>query len=69
MNAKFEWFGLSVARKHIYFYLLLIATSIFTNNVKESLLGADVFSNETTEQLERWGDQLSEGEDSLASLQ
>jgi len=66
MNAKFEWFGFSVARKHIYFYLVLIATSLCVNNLKDSLLGAAVFENAATEQLDQWRDQMSEGEDSLA---
>lgn len=39
MNAKFEWFGFSVARKHVYFYSLLLAGSMFANTMKEQLLG------------------------------
>ena len=68
MNAKFEWFGFAVARKHIYFYLLLIGTSLCANSMKESLLGAAVFDSPATEQLEQWRDQMSEGEGSLGSL-
>jgi hypothetical protein len=41
MDAKFEWFGFSVARKHIYFYTLLILCSIFANGMKEQLLPTD----------------------------
>jgi hypothetical protein len=67
MNAKFEWFGFSVARKHVYFYVLLIATSLAANTMKESLLGGAVFAEETREQLAHWSDQLSAGEQSLAS--
>jgi hypothetical protein len=33
MNGTFEWYGFSVARKHVYFYSLLILTSIFTHNL------------------------------------
>jgi hypothetical protein len=39
MNAKFEWFGFSVARKHVYFYAILAATTLAANSVKDSLIG------------------------------
>jgi hypothetical protein len=39
MNSKFEWFGISVARKHVYFYSLLIVGSIFANTMKEEFVG------------------------------
>ena len=39
MNAKFQWFGFSIARKHVYFYALLAATTLAANSVKYSLIG------------------------------
>jgi hypothetical protein len=38
MNAKFEWLGLSVARKHVYFYSLLIVGTMFANTMKEQIM-------------------------------
>lgn len=38
MNAKFEWLGFSVARKHVYFYTLLIAATVFVNSMKDQLV-------------------------------
>ena len=38
MNAKFEWLGFSVARKHVYFYTLLIAATVFANSMKDQLI-------------------------------
>lgn len=67
MNAKFQWFGFSVARKHIYFYTLLIATSLFANTLKDSLLGGPVIASETTQQLAEFRAQW-EAEQSLNSL-
>ena len=69
MNAKFEWFGFSVARRHVYFYLALIATSLCANTMKDSLLGENVLDSRTTEQLAEMRQQLDSAEDSLASLQ
>ena len=66
-DAKFEWFGFSIARQHVYFYVLLIATSLAANTMKESLLGSPVFVDETREQLNQWAEQLRAGEESLAS--
>jgi hypothetical protein len=68
MNAKFQWFGFSIARKHLYFYLLLIAASVCANTMKDSILGTAGFSKETQEQLEQWREHLDEGQDVLASL-
>lgn len=39
MNAKFEWFGFSVARKHVYFYSLLIVASLLANTIKDQFNG------------------------------
>jgi hypothetical protein len=52
MNAKFEWFGFSVARKHVYFYTLLVAVSICANSLKSQLIGpteAELASSQMTE--------------------
>jgi hypothetical protein len=68
MNAKFEWFGFSVARRHVYFYLALIATSLCANSLKDSLLGENVLDSRTTEQLTEMRQQLGHAEDSFASL-
>ena len=68
MNAKFEWFGLSVARRHVYFYLALISTSICANSMKDSLLGENVLDSRTTEQLAEMRQQLENARDPLAGL-
>ena len=68
MNAKFEWFGFSVARRHVYFYLALIATSLCANSMKDSLLGESMLDSRTTQQLAEMRQQLDAAEDSLASL-
>ena len=68
MNAKFEWFGLSVARRHVYFYLALIATSLCAHSVKDSLLGENVLDSRTTEQLTQTRQLLDAARDPLASL-
>jgi hypothetical protein len=67
MNTKFEWFGFSVARRHVYFYLALIATSICANSMKDSLLGENVLDSRATKQLEEMRQQL-ENADPFASL-
>ena len=69
MNAKFEWFGLSVARRHVYFYLALITTSLCANSMKDSLLGETVLDSRTTEQLAEMRQQMDNADDSLASFQ
>ena len=69
MNAKFQWFGFSVARKHIYFYTLLIATSLFANVMKDSLLGGPVLDSKTTEQLAEFKAQWGETQEALASFE
>ena len=68
MNAKFQWFGFSVARRHVYFYLALITTSLCANSMKDSLLGESMLDSRTTQQLAEMRQQLDEAEDSLASL-
>ena len=68
MNAKFEWFGFSVARRHVYFYLALITTSLCANTMKDSLLGENVLDSRTVAQLEELREHMAEAEDSIASL-
>jgi hypothetical protein len=68
MNAKIEWFGFSVARRHVYFYLALIATSLFANTMKDSLLGENVLDSRTTGQLAEMRQQLDNAPDPFASL-
>ena len=70
MNAKFEWFGFSVARRHVYFYLALIATSLCANSMKDSLLGQNVLlDSRATAQLDEMRQQMENAPDPLASLQ
>ena len=70
MNAKFEWFGFSVARRHVYFYLALVATSLCANSMKDSLLGQNVLvDSRATAQLEEMRQQMENAPDPLASLQ
>ena len=69
MKAKFEWFGFSIARQHVYFYMLLIATTLCANTMKDSLLGAPVFVEETREQMAHWTEQFRTAEQSLESGQ
>jgi hypothetical protein len=38
MNTKFEWFGFSVARKHVYFYGMLLAVTFAANAMKERVV-------------------------------
>jgi hypothetical protein len=68
MNAKFEWFGFSVARRHVYFYLALIATSLCANTMKDSLLGENVLDSRTLAQLEELREQMVDAQDSIESL-
>ena len=69
MNAILEWIGSSAARRHIYFYLALIATSVFANSVKDSLLGQNVLDSKATKQLEEMRQQIESAPDPFASLQ
>ena len=69
MNAKFEWFGFSVARRHVYFYLALVATSLCANSMKDSLLGQNVLDSKATKQLEEMRQQMESAPDPFASLQ
>ena len=70
MNTILEWIGSSAARRHIYFYLALIATSVFANSVKDSLLGQNVLlDSRATAQLDEMRQQMENAPDPLASLQ
>jgi hypothetical protein len=69
MNAKFECFGFSIARQHVYFYLFLITTTLCANTMKESLLGAPVFVDETRAKMSHWTEQFRAAEQSLESAQ
>ena len=51
MNTKLEWFGFSLARKHVYFYSLLIVVSIFANTMKDEIIGHDVETEAMNAQL------------------
>jgi len=56
MNATIEWFGFSVARKHVYFYSLLIVASIFANTIKDQIIDqgeTEVASSELQELAEQ----------------
>lgn len=39
MNARFEWFGFSVARKHVYFYAMLLVATLAAHGMKDQLAG------------------------------
>jgi hypothetical protein len=69
MKAKFEWFGFSIARQHVYFYMLLIATTLCANTMKESLLGSPVFVEDAREKMAHWTEQFRAAEQSLESSQ
>jgi hypothetical protein len=58
MNAKFEWFGMKVARKHVYFYSLLIVGSLFANTVKNEFAGGDSEGDKALAQLNQVTEQL-----------
>jgi hypothetical protein len=65
MNTKLEWFGFSVARKHVYFYSLLILGSIFANTMKEQLLPTDSAEIEArSSELRQLAEQAANSQDS-----
>ncbi|MCI0746007.1 MAG: hypothetical protein L0Y58_11425 [Verrucomicrobia subdivision 3 bacterium] len=47
MDARFEILGFSVARKHAYFYALLLLATLFANTVKEFVPGETDADRET----------------------
>jgi len=59
MNAKFEWFGFSVARKHVYFYSLLIVGSIFANTVKDQFASEPSEMQTRCSELRRLAEQVA----------
>lgn len=61
MNAKFEWLGLSVARKHVYFYTLLITASLCAHTVKDSLQEKGL-SPQVAEQIASFNNNLAEAQ-------
>src|SRR5687767_8027684 len=67
MNAKFQWTG-SGARQHVCFYTMLIATSVFANTFKDSLIGPAVLDEKASAQLVEWQEHFTEAEDALGSL-
>ena len=62
MNAKFEWFGFSVARKHVYFYILLVAASLLANTVKDQLVGSPRETDQALRHLTHMQEQMAEVE-------
>jgi hypothetical protein len=41
MNGRFQWYGFSVARKHVYFYSALIAATLFASTIKHQLISTE----------------------------
>jgi len=68
MNVKFESIGSSGERKHVCFYTMLIATSVFANTFKDSLIGPAVLDEKASAQLVEWQEHFTEAEDALGSL-
>jgi hypothetical protein len=68
MNAKFEWFGFSVPRRHVYFYTVLIVASLFANTMKESLLGGRMLDTTATDQLTQLREQFNDSTDPFAPV-
>jgi hypothetical protein len=60
MNAKFEWLGFSVARKHVYFYTLLIAATVFVNSMKDQLINHQ--PDPALSHLQKFQEQMAEAE-------
>jgi hypothetical protein len=59
MNAKFEWLGIKVARKHVYFYSLLIVGSLFANTIKNQLGGGESQTSKAIAEMNRVTDQFA----------
>ena len=59
MNAKFEWFGLSVTRKHVYFYAMLLSATLAANAMKESLIGGSSLDKDTLAELNSITEQMA----------
>jgi hypothetical protein len=59
MNTKVEWLGFSVARKHVYFYSLLIVGSIFANTMKDQIIGEDSETAAMSSQLRQLAEQAA----------
>lgn len=59
MNAKFEWFGLSVARKHVYFYAMLLLATLAANAMKDLLAGGSNQDRNSLAELSRITEQVA----------
>jgi hypothetical protein len=59
MNAKIEWFGFSVARKHVYFYSLLILGSVFANTMKDQFIGQNTETEAMSSELRQLAEQVA----------
>lgn len=59
MNARFECFGFSVARKHVYFYATLLLATLAANTMKEQLAGgSSQAANDSLVELSRFAEQV-----------
>lgn len=59
MNAKFEWFGFSVARRHVYFYLGLTVATVAANTMKAQFSKHPSKSSEAMAHLSRISEQVA----------
>jgi hypothetical protein len=59
MNAKFEWFGFSVARKHVYFYAILLSATLAANAMKDQLVGGPSLDKAALAELDRITEQVA----------
>jgi len=66
MNAKFEWFGFSVARKHVYFYMMLLLATLAANTVQDQLAGGSDQDKNALAELSRINEQVASLRDTPA---
>lgn len=59
MNAKFECFGLSVTRKHVYFYAMLLSATLAANAMKDRLAGESNQDNNSFAELSHITEQMA----------
>lgn len=59
MNAKFEWFGLSVTRKHVYFYAMLVLATLAANAMKEQVVGGSNQAEDSLAEVSRITEQVA----------
>ena len=69
MNAKFQWFGFAVARKHVYFYFLLLVATFFANTIKTSLVGDNPADSGASREIAEVHQAIMEVQSDLASMQ